>query len=111
MITEVETIPGYVLNAEPQTVKVNANDVQTLTFENTKIGSLVVKKVDGKTGKTLAGVEFEIEGCRGCDYPTGKYVTDVNGMIRLDDIPVRVLRYRRNQNHRRLSIKRQNRNR
>ncbi len=86
-VTETKALPDYILDAQPQTVVVNAGDTQTLTFENTPKGCLVVKKIDSITKEPLAGVEFEVKGCDGCTYPAGTYKTDANGMFRLSHIP------------------------
>lgn len=87
MITETKTLPDYVLDAAPQTVAVNANDTQTITFTNTPKGCLLVKKIDSVTHAPLSGVKFEVKGCNGCDYPAGTYTTDSNGTFRLAHIP------------------------
>ena len=86
-VVETKTLPDYVLDAQPQTVVVEANDTQTLTFTNTPKGCLVVKKIDSVTHEPLSGVKFEVKGCNGCDYPAGTYTTDANGMFRLSHIP------------------------
>jgi len=86
-VVETKTLPDYVLDASPQTVVVEANDTQTLTFTNTPKGCLVVKKIDSVTHEPLSGVKFEVKGCNGCDYPAGTYTTDANGMFRLSHIP------------------------
>ena len=87
IITETKTLPNYVLDAAPQTVVVNANDTQTITFTNTPKGCLLVKKIDSVTHAPLSGVKFEVRGCNGCDYPAGTYTTDSNGTFRLAHIP------------------------
>ncbi len=86
-VTETKTLPDYVLDAAPQTVVVDANDTQTLTFTNTPKGCLVVKKIDSVTHEPISSVQFEVKGCNGCDYPAGTYTTDSNGMFRLGHIP------------------------
>ena len=53
-------------------MKINPNDTQTLTFENTKAGGLIVKKMDSISRKPLAGVEFKIT------YTDGRFV-DMDG--------------------------------
>lgn len=60
MVTETATIPGYVLDSTPQTVVVNANDTQTLTFTNKPIGGLILIKSDEDSGKRISGVQFEV---------------------------------------------------
>ena len=89
IVTEENTIDGYRIDPETraQTVVVGANDTQTLTFYNIPNGSLQITKVDGITGKPLSGVEFKIAGCSGCEYPEGTYITNKNGIIRLENIP------------------------
>ena len=87
VVTEVETLDGYLLDAPPQTVVVSAADTQTLTFANTPKGCLVITKVDSVTKEPLSDVTFQIEGCNGCEYPAGTYTTDSNGQIQLNQIP------------------------
>ena len=87
VVTEVETLDGYLLDAPPQTVIVSAADTQTLTFTNTPKGCLVITKVDSVTKEPLSDVTFQIEGCNGCEYPAGTYTTDSNGQIQLNQIP------------------------
>ncbi len=87
IVTEIKALDGYIIDTEPQTVVVGETGMQTLTFTNTKKGSLVIKKIDSKSKKPLAGVEFEIVGSNGCEFPASTYTTDNNGVIRLDNIP------------------------
>lgn len=87
IVTETRTLDTHILDAAPQTVVVNASDVQTLTFRNTPKGCLLITKVDSVTKEPLSGVEFRIVGCDGCEYPAGTYVTDANGNIRLTGVP------------------------
>ncbi len=86
-VTETKTLEDYVLDAAPQTVVVEANDLQTLTFTNTKKGCLVITKIDSVTHEPLSGVKFKIQGCNGNPYPEGNYTTDSSGVIRLDHLP------------------------
>lgn len=89
VVTEEKTIDGYSIDPETrsQTVVVNPDDTQTLTFYNIPNGCLLITKVDGITGKPLSGVEFKIAGCNGCEYPAGNYTTNEDGIIRLKNIP------------------------
>ena len=86
-VTETRTLDDYVLDAAPQTVVIEANDMQVLTFTNTKKGCLIINKIDSVTHAPLAGVRFEIKGCNGNPYPEGSFTTDSNGMIRIDHLP------------------------
>lgn len=83
MVTEVQTIPGYSIdeNTRTQTVVVNPDDTQTLTFTNTPIGGLIITKSDESNGKRLSGVQFEVRKMNG--EIIGTYTTDRNGVIQL----------------------------
>ena len=83
IVTELEALPGYVLdpNAKSQTVQVNPNDTQTITFENTPIGGLTIIKKDEETGERISGVQFEIRKLNG--EVVGTYTTDRTGVITL----------------------------
>ena len=94
VVTEVEAPEGYVLTAEPQTVRVNSNDIQILTFGNPRKGSLIIQKRDSVTGQPLEGVTFVIKTSSG-DFvannggqtsTNGEYVTDASGKITLTDL-------------------------
>ena len=85
IVEEIEALPGYVLdpNAKKQTVVVNANDTQTLTFENTPVGGVEIIKVDEKDRtKRLANVTFEIR--RMDDGLVDTVTTDKDGHVLLD---------------------------
>ena len=81
VVTETQTIPGYVIDEETrsQTVVVNANDLQTLTFYNRPAGGLQIIKSDEDTGARIGGVKFEIRKVNG--EVLGTYTTDRNGVI------------------------------
>ena len=83
IVTELEALPGYVLdpNAKSQTVQVNPNDTQTITFENTPIGGLTIIKKDEESGERISGVQFEIRRLNG--EIIGTYTTDRTGVITL----------------------------
>ena len=63
VITETRTIDGYTINENErsQTVQVNANDTQTVTFYNAAIGGLELIKVnEADKSQRIPGVTFEI---------------------------------------------------
>lgn len=62
-----------------QTVVVNANDLQTLTFYNRPSGGLQIIKSDEDTGARISGVKFEVRKING--EILGTYTTDRNGVI------------------------------
>ena len=86
MVTEVQTIPGYSIdeNTRTQTVVINPDDTQTLTFTNTPIGGLIITKSDESSGKRLSGVQFEVRKMNG--EIIGTYTTDRNGVIQLPQL-------------------------
>ena len=84
VVMETASISGYVLDSTPQTVVVNTNDTQTLTFTNTPIGGLVITKSDESSGKRLSGVRFEVRKMNG--EIIGTYTTDRNGVIQLPQL-------------------------
>lgn len=84
VVTEVKAPDGYVLDSTSQTVKVDRNDAQTLTFTNTPIGGGQIIKVDADSGKRIKGVQFEIAKMNG--ERIGTYTTDSNGVITLPQL-------------------------
>ena len=91
IVEEIETIPGYVIdpNAKSQTVQVNANDTQTITFTNTPKQTLVIQKlVTGTKDQPLAGVEFLVTDSSGATVGpnNGIYRTDAQGRITITDL-------------------------
>ena len=96
IVTEERAISGYVIDPETksQTVVINPNDTQTLTFYNSRKGGLVIRKIDSVTGDALSGAEFlvtRIDGSYVDDHEgqtstQGIYYTDSHGEIRLTDL-------------------------
>ena len=87
---EISAPDGYVLDTAAQTAYLSGNDQDciTLTFTNSKYGSLLIKKVDAVTGKPLSDVEFFVTDSDGAvvGNANGKYVTDSAGTILIPDI-------------------------
>lgn len=85
VVTEVETIPGYVIDPakQTQTVQVNPNDTQTLYFTNTPSTTLVIEKYIEGTTTCLEGVTFLVTDSSGAVVgpSDGEYITDENGRI------------------------------
>lgn len=84
VVTEVTAPSGYLLDSPAQTVKVNTNDTQTLTFYDTPIGGLIITKTDTDTGERLEGARYEVRKMNG--EIVGTYYTDRNGNIRLTEL-------------------------
>ena len=59
---EISAPNGYVIDTAPQTAYISGKeqDCITLTFTNSKYGSLLIKKVDSVTGEPLSDVQFFI---------------------------------------------------
>lgn len=82
VVKETKTIDGYTIDpaTQMQTVTVNPEDTQTLTFYNDPIGGVEVVKVDAdKQTKRLANATFEIR--RMDDSLVDTVTTDENGRV------------------------------
>lgn len=85
IVTELETIKGYTIdeNTRSQTVVVNTDDTQTLTFYNTPISGILLHKVDAATGEGIYGATFILYD-KGHN-PIGQYTSDQDGYIYMDE--------------------------
>ena len=85
VVTETKTLPGYTSdeNTRSQTVVINPNDLQTLTFYNAPSGGLLIIKSDEDTGERIGNVKFEIRKMNG--EIIGAYTTDRDGVIYLPE--------------------------
>ena len=83
VVTETKTLSGYIIdeNTRSQTVVINPNDLQTLTFYNAPSGGLQIIKSDEDTGERIGNVKFEIRKMNG--EIIGTYTTDSDGVIYL----------------------------
>jgi uncharacterized surface anchored protein len=85
IVTEIEAPSGYVIdpNAKSQTVQVNANDTQMITFENAPIGGLELIKVsESDKNQRIPNVKFEIRKMDGELVET--VTTDSTGRVHAD---------------------------
>ena len=78
-IEEVETLEGYALETQQRTVSIDYGKTYTEEFTNTRLASLVIKKIDEYTNEPLSGVKFLVEKQNG-EY-IGEYTTDSTGTI------------------------------
>ena len=85
VVTETKTLSGYIIdeNTRSQTVVINPNDLQTLTFYNAPSGGLQIIKSDEDTGERIGNVKFEIRKMNG--EIIGTYTTDSDGVIYLPE--------------------------
>ena len=90
VVTETATIPGYSIDpaTQTQTVQVNPNDTQTLTFYNTPSTTLIIEKYIEGTTTPLEGVTFLVTDSSGAVVgpSNGEYITDENGRIVITDL-------------------------
>lgn len=88
VVMETEAPDGYVLETVSQTVKIDKNDVQTLTFYNKPDSGLIITKLDKRTGEPLYGSVFKVTKDDGSvvGNANGLYRTDRNGMIHIYDL-------------------------
>lgn len=84
VVKETKALSGYLLDSTPQTVVVNPNDTQTLTFTNQPEGGLTIIKTDEDTGERIEGVSFEVRKQNG--EVIGTYTTDRNGLIQIPEL-------------------------
>lgn len=89
--TETKTIPGFTIDeaTRTQTVVVNPNDTQTLTFYNKPTTTLFLQKyISGTKNEPLAGVQFLVTDSSGAVVGpnNGYYTTDAAGQIVIEGL-------------------------
>ena len=87
-ITETKAKDGYLLDDTVHTVKVESGACKEVTFENTPLGDLVIKKMDAVTKEPLAGAIFRVTTADGAAVGNtgGEYRTDERGYISISDV-------------------------
>lgn len=88
-ITETKAPDGYELAKEAaQTVYLAGGMNKIVTFKNTPLSGLVIKKVDQDSGEVLAGAKFQVKYLSGISGTggtvIGEYTTSANGTIVLN---------------------------
>jgi len=77
-VTEMEPAAGYQLK-EPltQEVFIRGGENKTLTFENTPLSAIIIKKVDARTGEPLANAKFRVDYLSGTSGTGGTTIIEV----------------------------------
>lgn len=85
-VTELEPAPGYSIK-EPATQEcfISGGESKVLTFENTPLSAIIIRKLDSETGQPLEGAWFRIRYLGGTSGTggtvVGEYRTSSNGTI------------------------------
>ena len=80
---ETATIPGYVLDNEPQNFEVKEGKPILLEFENVPLSGLQILKQD-QDGNPLAGVQFTVKELDGREI--GTFTSDESGVCYIPDL-------------------------
>ena len=84
VVTELSCPEGYRLDNTPQNVIVKSGELATVEFQNEKLASIRIKKIDAVTKKGIYGVRFFVKD--EANNLIGEYSTDQDGYIELRDI-------------------------
>lgn len=84
VVTELSCPEGYRLDSTPQNVIVKSGELATVEFQNEKLASIRIKKIDAVTKKGIYGVRFLVKD--ESNNLIGEYSTDQDGYIELRDI-------------------------
>ena len=87
-MTETKAPTGYLADSTPQTVTVEADNAQTITFRNAPYQTLIIRKLASDSGNPLSGVWFHVTDQDGSPLGSsnGDYVTDQNGQIVIENL-------------------------
>ena len=87
-VMETKAKAGYLLDDTVHTVKVESGACKEVTFENTPLGNLVIKKMDAVTKEPLPGAMFRVTTADGAAVgnTSGEYRTDERGYISISDV-------------------------
>ncbi|MDR1703235.1 MAG: hypothetical protein LBS19_00935, partial [Clostridiales bacterium] len=81
---EVSPPDGYKLYEQAKDFEITDTGTVTLEFPNEKLTSLVIKKIDDKTGEPLTRAKFVVEHIDG--EHVGEYTTDADGLINIPEL-------------------------
>ena len=86
IVQEIKAPSGYKLDSTPRTVEIKPNETTVIQFENERLGSIVIHKIDSDTDRGLYDAHFLLmDEDR---HTIAELVTDRDGYAQLDeDIP------------------------
>ena len=82
-VVERKAADGYALDANPEQVCVKDGETTTLEITNKRMCSIMIHKVDARTGEGIYGVKFVLYDAG--KNPIGEYTTDQDGYIYIRD--------------------------
>ena len=82
-VVERKAANGYALDANPEQVCVKDGETTTLEITNKRMCSIMIHKVDARTGEGIYGVKFVLYDAG--KNPIGEYSTDQDGYIYIRD--------------------------
>lgn len=82
-VVERKAADGYALDANPEQVCVKDGETTTLEITNKRMCSIMIHKVDARTGEGIYGVKFVLYDTG--KNPIGEYTTDQDGYIYIRD--------------------------
>ena len=83
LIEEIAVPQGYALDKGVRKVKIEVGTETMVEWENYPLATLEINKIDERTKKPISGVEFEL--LNGKKQSVGKFVTDADGKIYLEN--------------------------
>ena len=83
VVTEIKAPDGYRIDTNPKNVIVKAGELATVEFENAKMSSVRIKKIDSVTKDPIPGVRFLIKDKN--KNIVGEYTPDSDGYIELEN--------------------------
>ena len=98
VVTETKAPAGFLIDAQPQTIVVQAGKTVTVTMKNQPRGKLIIQKRDSLTNQVLPGAQFRITTAAGCEVgldgvigtatltSNGIFTTDSQGEIRISNL-------------------------
>ena len=98
VVTETKAPAGFLIDAQSQTIVVQAGKTVTITMKNQPRGKLIIQKRDSQTNQVLPGAQFRITTAAGCEVgldgvigtatltSNGIFTTDSQGEIRISNL-------------------------